>query len=56
MPAGPYQIRSEARGPHWIAWVIRDGSNAPDRAIVLVAASKDEAEARARLWAEQSAY
>ena len=26
---GSYQIHSEARGPHWIAWVSRDGAANP---------------------------
>ncbi len=50
---GPVQIHSEARGPHWIAWVSRDGSGKPDRSIVLVAANQQEAEARARAWAQR---
>ena len=49
-----YQIHSEARGPHWIAWVSYDGSGKPDRAIVLVAETRERAEARAREWAERS--
>jgi hypothetical protein len=53
---GSYQIHSEARGPHWIAWITREGNPKPERSIVLVAASKDEAEARARRWAEQTDY
>jgi hypothetical protein len=56
MPPGTYQIHSEARGPHWIAWVSRDGSGKPDRAIVLVAETRELAEARAHKWAEQTAY
>jgi len=54
-----YHIRSEARGPHWIAWVVRAGAEKaeqPDRSIVLVGETQDEAEARARRFAEQSAY
>jgi hypothetical protein len=51
-----YQIHSEARGPHWIAWITREGNAKPERSIILVAASKDEAEARARRWAEQTEY
>jgi hypothetical protein len=51
---GSYEIHSEARGPHWIAWITRAGSGKPDRSVVLVAASQEEAEARARKWAEQS--
>ena len=51
---GPYEIHSEARGPHWIAWITRAGSAKPDRSVILVAASQEEAEARARSWAEQT--
>jgi hypothetical protein len=55
MRSGAYQVHSEARGPHWIAWISRDGSGKPDRSIVLVAATREEAESRARTWAEQNA-
>ena len=58
-PRDPYEIRSAARGPHWIAWIVRAGSEQPDRpyrAVVLVGETQDEAEARARLFAEQSSY
>jgi hypothetical protein len=51
---GSYEIHVEARGPHWIAWITRDGGGKPDRSVVLVAGSQEEAEARARSWAEQS--
>jgi hypothetical protein len=54
MASGTYQIHSEAHGPHWIAWVSRDGSGKPDQAVVLVAATREEAEARARDWADKS--
>jgi hypothetical protein len=54
MTSGSYEIHSVARGPHWIAWVSRDGSGKPDRSIVLVGATREEAEARARDWAERS--
>jgi hypothetical protein len=56
MASESYEIRSEARGPHWIAWVTRDGSGTPDRSIVLVGATREEAEARARQWAEQPSW
>ena len=49
-----YQVHSEARGPHWIAWVTRGGDTKPDRAVVLVAASREDAEARAKRWADQA--
>jgi hypothetical protein len=51
-----YQVHSEARGHHWIAWVTRSGSNTPDRSIVLVAETREQAEAKARNWAEQTSY
>ena len=54
MPTAAYQVHSEARGPHWIAWISRDGSGKPDRSIVLVAATQEEAESCARTWAEQN--
>jgi hypothetical protein len=51
---GSYQVHSEARGPHWIGWVTSAGESKPHRSIVLIAASKEEAERRAREWAEQT--
>jgi hypothetical protein len=54
MPTTAYEVHSEARGPHWIAWISRDGSGQPDRSIVLVAATREEAESRARAWAERT--
>ena len=53
---GTYQIHSEARGPHWIAWVSRDGSGKPDGSIILVGKTKAAAEANAGAWAKQSRY
>ena len=52
----PYEIHAEARGPHWIAWITRDGGTKPDRSIVLVGASEAEAREAARRWAEQTTY
>jgi len=54
--SGTYQIHSEARGPHWIAWVSRDGSGKPERSVILVAATQEEAENRAERWARQTSY
>jgi hypothetical protein len=54
MAGGSFQIHSEQRGPHWIAWVSRDGSGKPDRSVVLVAETRELAEARARAWGEQA--
>jgi hypothetical protein len=52
MSSESYQVHSEPRGPHWIAWVSRDGSGKPDRSVVLVGATREEAEERARRWAQ----
>jgi hypothetical protein len=52
MANGSYQIHSEARGPHWIAWVSRDGSGKPHGSVVIVAETRELAETRARQWAE----
>ena len=49
---GSFQVHSEARGSHWIAWVSRDGSGKPDHSVVVVGATREQAEARAREWAE----
>ena len=54
--SGPYEIHTEARGPHWIAWITRAGALKPDRSIVLVAETQEKAEARARQFAEQLSY
>ena len=54
MAPGSYQIHTEAHGPHWIGWVSRDGSGKPERSVILVAGTQEEAEARARRWAEES--
>jgi hypothetical protein len=52
--AGSYEIHTEARGPHWVAWITRGGDSKPDRSVILVAANREEAVDRARRWAEQS--
>jgi hypothetical protein len=46
------EIRSEQRGPHWVAW-ISAAEGKPLDSVVLVAASREEAEARARNWAQR---
>lgn len=47
---GP-DVRAEARGPHWIAW-IADENGKPAGSVVLVGQTREEAERRARQWAE----
>jgi hypothetical protein len=46
-------IRSEARGPHWIAWVA-DENGKPRGSVVLVGQTREEAETRAKDWAERT--
>jgi len=47
-------IRSEPSGPHWIAWVA-DATGKPERSVVLVGLTKEEAEERAKRWSEEQA-
>ncbi len=46
-----YDVRSEARGSHWIAWVCRGGDPKPHRSVILIGQTQEEAEANARKWA-----
>jgi hypothetical protein len=48
------RIRSEARGPHWVAWVA-DAHGKPENSVVLVGETQEEAEERAIKWADQAA-
>jgi hypothetical protein len=51
MNATAFEIRSERRGGHWVAWVVRTPDGKPDKSVLLVGRTKDEAESRAREWA-----
>ena len=46
------EIRSEARGPHWVAWVT-DANGKPEQSVVLVGLTREEAEERAGRWREE---
>ncbi|MBU21758.1 MAG: hypothetical protein CL476_01425 [Acidobacteria bacterium] len=48
-----FDIRSEAKGGHWIAWIVRAGEDSPDGSVVIVGQTQEEAESHARQWAEQ---
>jgi hypothetical protein len=50
--AGAYEVHSEARGAHWVAWITRGGSAKPERSVIVVGATQAEAEAAARQWAD----
>ena len=48
------RVQSEARGGHWVAWIAgADGK--PQGAVVLVGETREEAEERAKAWAERAA-
>jgi hypothetical protein len=49
---GSFQIHSEARGPHWVAWLTQGTDKNAYQSILLVGASKEEAETKAARWAE----
>jgi hypothetical protein len=49
-----FEVRSEARGPHWIAWLTRGGDTKPVHAVVVVGETQEEAESRAREWAREA--
>jgi hypothetical protein len=55
MTGGTFEVHSEARGPHWIAWLTQPGSTTPVQSAVLVGRTREEAETRARQWAETGA-
>jgi len=50
---GTFEIRSEAHGPHWVAWLARTADGGPEQSVLLVGQTQGEAEARARKWAER---
>jgi hypothetical protein len=50
---GTFEIRSEAHGPHWVAWLARTSDGGPEQSVLLIGQTQTEAEARARLWAEK---
>jgi hypothetical protein len=55
-PAAPGRrpIRSEPRGPHWVAW-LPDANGKPEDSIVVVGGTREEAEERARQLSEENA-
>lgn len=48
------EVRSEARGGHWVAWV-PDADGKPVRSVVLIGETREIAEQRARRLAERLA-
>lgn len=52
---GGFEVRSEAHGGHWVAWVSRPGESTPHQSILVVGETREEAEERAREWARRTA-
>ena len=50
-----FDIKTESRGAHWIAWVTRGTSDTPLDSVILVGQTRDEAESQARTWADKLA-
>ncbi len=48
-----FDIKTESRGAHWIAWVTRGASDKPLDSVILVGRTRDEAESEARTWADK---
>jgi hypothetical protein len=44
-------VRSELHGAHWVAW-IADADGKPRHGVLLVGQTREEAESRARAWAQ----
>ncbi len=49
--AESFEVHTEARGKHWVAWVTRPGDPKPFRSVVIVGETREEAERRGREWA-----
>lgn len=54
-PTDTFEIHSEARGSHWVAWATRPGEAAPYQSVIVVGGSRAEAESKAREWAARTA-
>jgi hypothetical protein len=53
--ATPLEIHRQAHGPHGIAWATRGPAAKPERSVIVVAETPEQAEKRAREWFEASA-
>ena len=50
-----FDIKTESRGSHWIAWVTRGTGDTPLDSVILVGQTRDEAESQAQTWADKLA-
>ena len=48
-----YEIYSEPRYGHWVAWVKPNSGQKPVGEVILVGQTQEEAEANARRWGER---
>ncbi len=49
-----FEVRTEQRGPHWIAWLTAGADPKPVKAVIIVGGNKEEAQTRARQWAQDA--
>ena len=54
IPAAGLTLHSEARGPHWVAWMTAGADTKPLRDVLVVGETRKEAEARAKAWFEEA--
>jgi hypothetical protein len=47
---GAGEVRSEARGSHWLAWVGPPAGPGREQPVVMVGTTREEAEERLRVW------
>jgi hypothetical protein len=50
MSSDGFEVRSEARGSHWVAWVTKPGQSEQAAAILMVGLTREEAEQRMNSW------
>tara|TARA_Y100001001_G_C7917671_1_gene277522 strand:+ start:158 stop:370 length:213 start_codon:yes stop_codon:yes gene_type:complete len=48
-----YEIHSEMRAGHWVAWATSNADSKPAGAVLLVGQTQEEAEANAEQWVER---
>ncbi len=50
MSSDGIEVRSEARGSHWVAWVTKTGQSEQAAPILMVGMTREEAEQRMTSW------
>ncbi len=49
-----FEIHTEQQNAHWVGWITRSGEAKPYRSVLVIAATREEAEQRAKVWAERA--